>query len=173
MKIVLSYGLGVDSTALLLRWLNEPDSRDFDLSDLLIVTAMTGDEWPETAELVECHILPRIREAGVTFAQVARGGPSQKQGIVILDESDEPRRLHVDGAYTLSDELTAAGTVPQVGGSRYCSQKFKGWVIDKYLAECAPQATRHAFGYEASEAPRARRCEEHMPNRLAFRFRGE
>lgn len=31
---VLSYGLGLDSTAVLLRWLTDPSSRDFDLSDL-------------------------------------------------------------------------------------------------------------------------------------------
>lgn len=27
--VVLSYGLGVDSTAILLRWIHEPASRDF------------------------------------------------------------------------------------------------------------------------------------------------
>jgi predicted amidophosphoribosyltransferase len=122
MKVVLSYGLGVDSTALLLRWLSEPDSRDFDLSDLLVVTAMTGDEWPDTVDLVERHVLPRLAEAGVTYAQVARGGASQKEGIAVLEESDEPHRLYADGAYRLSDELTRAGTIPQAAGSRYCSQ---------------------------------------------------
>jgi hypothetical protein len=170
MKVVLSYGLGVDSTALLFRWLTEPDSRNFDLDDLLVVTAMTGDEWPDTVELVERHVLPRLAEAGVTYVQVARGGASQKDGITILDESDEPHRLYADGAYRLSDELTRAGTVPQAAGSRYCSQKFKGWVIDTYLAECAPEAIRHAFGYEAGEVARAARCEENMPQRLAFGF---
>ena len=76
MRVVLSYGLGVDSTALLLRWLEEPRSRDFDLSDLLVVTAMTGDEWPRTGALVERHILSRLREAGIRFAEVARAGQS-------------------------------------------------------------------------------------------------
>jgi len=32
---VLSFGLGADSTAVLLRWLIEPSSRDFDLADLV------------------------------------------------------------------------------------------------------------------------------------------
>ena len=170
MKIVLSYGLGVDSTALLFRWLTDPDSRNFDLRDLVVVTAMTGNEWPDTVDLVERHVLPRLAEAGVTYAQVARGGPSQGDGVTILDESDEPRRLFADGAYRLSDELTSAGTIPQAAGSRYCSQKFKGWVIDTYLAECVRDATRHAFGYEAGEVTRATRCEENMPSRLAFGF---
>jgi hypothetical protein len=170
LNIVLSYGLGVDSTALLLRWLEEPESRDFDLSDLLVVTSMTGDEWPRTGVLIEEYILPRLREAGVRYAQVARGGAKQAEGIVVLDDTTSPGRLHIAGAYKLSDELTAAGTIPQAGGNRLCSMKFKGWVIDTYLARCAPEATRHAFGFEAGEVARAERCAEHMPGRLAFGF---
>lgn len=77
MNVVLSYGQGVDSTALLLRWLAEPDSRDFDLSQLMVVRAMTGEEWPRTGELVDDHILPRLRSACVFFAQVARRGASE------------------------------------------------------------------------------------------------
>ncbi|HEU5105892.1 MAG TPA: hypothetical protein VFU11_08620 [Solirubrobacterales bacterium] len=170
MNIVLSYGLGVDSTALLLRWLEDPESRDFPLSELLVVTSMTGDEWPLTGLLVERHVLPRLRDAGVRFAQVARGGRLQEEGIVVLDDSDSPRRLHLAGAYKLSEEMTVAGTVPQTGGNRLCSMKFKGWVIDTYLEHHAPEATRHAFGYEAGEVSRARRCVENMPGRLAFGF---
>ena len=170
MNVVLSYGLGVDSTALLLRWLEEPASRDFDLNDLLVVTSMTGDEWPRTGVLVEEHILPRLREAGLRFAQVARAGAKQAEGIVVLEDTDEPQRLHLAGAYKLSDELVAAGTIPQVGGNRRCSMKFKGWVIDTYLERHAPEATRHAFGYEAGEVSRATRCATHMPGQRPGRL---
>lgn len=41
-RVVLSFGLGLDSTSLLMRWLADPASRDFDLSELAVVTAMTG-----------------------------------------------------------------------------------------------------------------------------------
>jgi len=170
MNVVLSYGLGVDSTALLLRWLTEPETRDFDLRRLLVVTAMTGDEWPRTAALVEEHILPRLRSAGIRYAQVARAGASQSDGIRVLEDSTTPARLHVAGAYKLSDELTAAGTIPQTGGNRLCSMKFKGFVIDTYLEQHAPEATRHAFGYEAGEQGRAEKCARHMPGRLVFGF---
>jgi hypothetical protein len=173
MNVVLSYGLGVDSTALLLRWLEEPSSRDFELSDLIVVTSMTGDEWPRTGVLVEAHILPRLREAGVRFAQVARGGPREADGIVVLDDTDTPTRLHIAGAYKLSDELTSVGTVPQASGNRLCSIKFKGWVIDNYLRRYAPQVTRHAFGYEAGEVGRAETCASHLPGRMAFGFSAE
>lgn len=71
-KVVLSYGLGVDSTAILLRWLHEPTSRDFDLDDLVVVTAMTGDEWDKTGTDVEQHILPLLRRHGVRYVQAAR-----------------------------------------------------------------------------------------------------
>lgn len=170
MDVVLSYGLGVDSTALLLRWLTDPSSRDFDLSRLLVVTSMTGDEWPRTGKLVEQHVLPRLADAGVRYAQVARAGALQSAGIVVLEDTAAPRRAHLDGVYKLSDELIAAGTVPQVGGSRRCSMKFKGWVIDGYLARHAPYATRHAFGFEVGEQRRATDCARHMPGRLAFGF---
>lgn len=42
-QVVLSYGMGTDSTALLLRWLLEPATRPCDLSDILVITAQTGD----------------------------------------------------------------------------------------------------------------------------------
>jgi hypothetical protein len=170
MTVVLSYGLGVDSTALLLRWLEEPTSRDFDLADLLVVTAMTGDEWPQTGALVTKHLLPRLREHGVRFAQVARGGHAQADGVKVLDDTTAPTTLYLKGAYTLSDELTRAGTIPNCAGNRRCSMKFKGWVIDTFLAAEAPEAERHAFGYESTETGRAERCAGHMPRRLVFGF---
>jgi hypothetical protein len=41
---ILSYGMGVESTAILLRWLEEPDTFEVDLGKLIVVVAMTGDE---------------------------------------------------------------------------------------------------------------------------------
>jgi hypothetical protein len=157
-RVVVSYGLGADSTALLLRWLHEPASRTFALSDLLVVTAMTGDEWDITGRLVTKHILPRLAHAGVRFVQLARAGPSQRDGIVVLDDSRAPTRLYLEGRYKLSQELTAAGTVPQTGGPRRCSIKAKGWPLDTFLAgEFGASAYRHAIGFEAAELGRARR----------------
>jgi hypothetical protein len=68
-RVVLSYGMGVDSTAILLRWLKDPTSRNFDLKDLLVITAMTGDEFASTGTLVTDYILPLLREHGVRFVQ--------------------------------------------------------------------------------------------------------
>lgn len=155
--VVLSYGMGADSTAVLLRWLEDPTSRDFDLDDLVVITAMTGDEFAETAVFVEAHVLPRLAAKGVRYVQVARRGPRQADGVVVLDDSRSPSNLHLRGAWKLSDELRAAGTVPQVAaGRRLCSVKFKGWPLDTWLAShLNGRAFRHVIGFEADETVRA------------------
>ncbi|MHB1782277.1 MAG: hypothetical protein ACYCTE_06240, partial [Acidimicrobiales bacterium] len=45
----MSWGLGAGSAAILLRWLADPSSRQLALEDLVVVVAMTGDEFAETA----------------------------------------------------------------------------------------------------------------------------
>lgn len=120
-SVVLSYGMGLDSTALLLRWLEEPSSRDFDLQELVVVSSMTGHEFDSTRRAVDAHVLPRLRAHSVRFVQIAR---SQRRttragdGIVVLDDSREPQFLYADGAYTLGQEMLSAGTIPQRGGMR-------------------------------------------------------
>jgi len=156
--VVLSYGMGADSTALLLRWIHEPDTRSCDLTELLVVTAMTGDEWSVTGRLVAVHVLPLLRRHGIRYAKVARASARQEHGITVLNDSRDPGAVYLAGDYRLSDELAAAGTMPQVAGSRKCSAKAKGWVLDQFLAiATAGQPYRHAIGFEAGEAARARR----------------
>ena len=113
---ILSYGMGVESTAILLRFLEEPDTFEFDLSNLIVIVAMTGDEWENTRTDVERHILPRIRGHNVRFVQVARAGHLQKDGIAVLDDGRRPHKLFAEGAYKLSDELRGAGMVPAFAG---------------------------------------------------------
>jgi hypothetical protein len=157
-EAALSYGLGADSTAILLRWLDQPVTAPCDLEDLIVVTAMTGDEWAITGRLVEEHVLPRLSASRVRYAQVARAGPRQADGVVILDDSRTPERLRLGGAFRLSDELRTAGTIPQVAGPRKCSAKAKGQVIDTYLARVTAGAPfLHAMGYETGEMSRADR----------------
>ncbi len=156
MKVVLSYGLGADSTAILLRWLTEPETRTFDLSDLIVITAQTGDEWVETACLVEQHIYPLLAEHGIRTVQVARGGPYERDGIVVLDDTREPILcLTTGGPYTLPDEMASCATVPQSGGRRTHSIKFKGWVIDRWIAdELGEEPYQHVMGFELGEPER-------------------
>ena len=158
--VVLSYGMGVDSTAILLRWLEEPKSRDFDLSDLVIITAQVGDEWNDTRRLVEKHILPRLRAKHFRYVQLARGGASDEAGIAVLDDTRSPRRVYTEGGpRPLSDELLHAGTVPLVRkGGRRCSIKYKGWVIDTWLRkEFGDGKFRQIIGFNADEQFRVER----------------
>lgn len=73
-RVILSYGMGVDSTAILLRWMAEPETCPCDLKDLVVITSMVGDEFESTRRLLVKHILPRLRKHGIRFIQVARGG---------------------------------------------------------------------------------------------------
>jgi hypothetical protein len=159
MKVVLSYGMGVDSTAILLGWLVNPKSRTFDLRDLLVLTAQIGDEFQGTGQLVEEHVLPLLRRYRVRFVQVARGGLHEADGIVVLDDTTNPQKVHLEGAFALSTELLRAGTVPQyASGQRRCSQKYKGWVLDTWLEhEFGGREFRHVIGFNADEPKRVER----------------
>ena len=159
--VVLSYGLGVDSTAVLLRWLLEPASRDFDLSRLVVVTAMTGDEWPQTGLDVAEHVLPLLRTHGVRFVQAARGRArvsAAGAGMTVLDDSRAPTEVFLAGDYKLSEEMAVIGTIPQSGGRRACSMHAKGEVLDPLIAELTGgRSFRHAVGFEVDELSRVRR----------------
>ena len=103
MKTILSFGMGVESSALLLRWMEEPASRDFDLErDLIVITAQTGDEWPDTKMLIEQHLLSRMRSHRIRYVQVARAGHLEADGIVVLADTREPDTVQLEGAYKLS-----------------------------------------------------------------------
>ena len=158
-RVVLSYGMGCESTAVLLRWLEDPSSRDFDLSDAIILTAMVGDEFADTGRLVTSHVLPRLRANRVRFVQVARAGRHEADGITVLGDSRAPRVLHLGGVYRLSSELAAAGTTPQVAsGRRLCSLKFKGFVLDTWIAsELGSEPFRHVMGFNLDEGARVQR----------------
>jgi hypothetical protein len=156
---VLSYGLGADSTAILLQFLADPEQYGLraDLSDLVVVHAVTGDEWPDSLDYVDRLVLPLLRPARVRLVQIARGGPEDADGVVILDDSRAPRRIFAQGPWRLSDELRAAGTVPQrARGKRTCSIKFKGWCLDQWAAaEFGTSSFRRVIGYHAGEMGRA------------------
>src|SRR6266478_4390267 len=151
---VFSYGMGVESTALLLRLLEEPSCRNFDIGELIVISAQTGDEWEDTGRDVERYILPRLRQHNVRYVQVGRGGHFERDGIFVLDDSRQPQRCIVAGHYKLSDELRAAGTVPQFGGEHRCSLKFKAFVIETWMNENIFDPVRHTFGYNAEEQAR-------------------
>src|SRR4051794_36396829 len=120
---------------------------------------MTGDEWEQTGRDVEAHVLPLLREHGVRYVQAARSRrlvTVAGDGVVVLDDSRAPERLHLRGAFRLSDEMRQAGTVPQTGGARLCSVHAKGDVLDPVIRDLTGgRPFRHVIGFEANEPKRA------------------
>jgi hypothetical protein len=160
--VLLSYGMGVDSTAILLRWIKEPETRQvdgvpFELEDLVVLTAQTGNEFADTGRHVTDHVLPLLRENGIRFVEVARKTKSQTDGYVVLQDTSEPVELHLEGGFKLSDELQQAGTIPASGGVHLCSIKSKGQVLDCWIEDEVDGPYLHAIGYNADETKRADR----------------
>ena len=158
--VILSYGLGVDSTALLLRLLFEPECRDFPLQNLVVVVAMTGDEWERTAWLVQRFILPLLRRFNIWTIQVSRGGEREQDGIVIHSSTRSPQRLYIEGAYTLAQHLLVNGMIPlKAKGKRFCTMKFKAFPIDLvvklFFGDSPQKRYRRMIGFNADEVERA------------------
>lgn len=172
-RVYLSWGMGVESTAILLRWLIDPTSRNFPLSQLTVITAQTGNEHRDTKTLCEQYILPLLRANNIRLVQVARAGRFEEDGIEVLDDSHQPHTLHIEGFYKLSDELLFAGTVPQFAGVHKCALKFKGFVLNQWLAHEQPGVYRHAFGYNVEETSRISKSEYLSDQRIAFGFNSD
>ena len=172
-RVYLSWGMGVESNAILVKWLTDPTSRDFSLDQLTVITAQTGDEHIDTKTYCETHILPLLRNNRIRLVQVARAGRFEEDGIEVLDDSRHPQTLYIDGAYKLSDELLFAGTVPQFAGVHKCALKFKAFVLDEWLSQENPGPYRHAFGFNADETRRVARSEYLTQQRVAFGFNSD
>lgn len=173
MRILLSYGMGVESSAILVRWIMNISVRPCALEELILITSQTGDEYDDTRRDVELHILPHLAKHGIRYVQVARRGHFEHQGITVLSDTSQPQRLFIQGDYKLSDELRAAGTVPQFGGEQICSLKFKAWVIEQWLAKHLREPVRHALGYSAEETKRVTKSEEANVHRVAFGYNAQ
>ena len=146
---MLSFGLGLDSTSLLIRWLTDPSSREFALESLVLVTAMTGHESAATVDAMNRLVLPRLRQHAIRYIQAARSQRRTSRagdGIVVLDDSRSPQKLYAAGEYTLGDEMLSAATIPQRGS---------GVPRSRHRAITQGRPYRHVVGFEANEAARA------------------
>ncbi len=177
--VVLSYGMGVESTAILLRWIFEPATRPCDLADLIVITAQVGDEYRDTGRDVETHALPLLRQHGIRYVQVARHGAHEADGIAVLSDTRQPATIHLDGDYKLSDELRRNGTIPLTGGVHRCALKFKAFVIEKWLDDSLCLPAHHAIGYNSDETARIENSEyaaakrRQREARVAFGFNAD
>lgn len=171
MPHVLNFGMGVESTAILLRWILEPETRPFPLENLIVLSAQTGDEFPSTKFLVEQYLLPLLREHNIRYVQVAKTGPSVKDGITILSDTRQPDECHIEGDYRLSDENLKTGTTPLYSGPHICAQKWKGDVIDSWLAtEMKGRVFGPYLGYNADETGRISKSSEYGARGFEYRY---
>ncbi|MGN2638817.1 hypothetical protein ACTD5D_22140 [Nocardia takedensis] len=95
------------------------------------------------------------------MVEVARAGPRVADGIVVLQDTRAPTRLHPDpdehGFYALSAEHRANGVMPTLNG-RACSAKAKGQPLDAWRAtNLGPRPYVHAVGFAAEETGRIAR----------------
>lgn len=171
---VLSLGMGVESCAILLRWILEPESRDFDLDDLVVVTSMVGDEFAVTSTDMRDVVLPAMRKERIRFVQVGRtqlNTTKAGDGVRVFSDTRHPTELYIEGAYRLSDELLAGGTVPQRGGSRRCSARAKGGPLDATIAKLTGhQPFSHYIGFHTGEMTRVRRDQEYNTQTRTGRY---
>jgi hypothetical protein len=99
-----------------------------------------------------------LGELNVRLVEVARQGPTKRDGIALLQDTRQPYRLHLDGVYKLSRENRVTGTMPQLGGVRKCSQKSKGVPQDMWRAnEFGDRPYIHAIGFNVNEYTRITR----------------
>ncbi|HEY9764569.1 MAG TPA: hypothetical protein V6D07_18725 [Trichocoleus sp.] len=148
-RILFNWGLGVESTALIVQWILHPDTRPLDpttgspidLDQIIVLFAATGHEYPTTRNLAETHVLPLFRKHRIRLIQAGRGGPSFNDGIVIVSDTAEPYRLYAcyddaieAGIWTLGTELETSAVAVRLNRPHTCSMKFKGWVLDQVIS---------------------------------------
>ncbi|MFH9016029.1 hypothetical protein ACH4C6_32210 [Streptomyces sp. NPDC017943] len=164
-ELVINWGLGVDSTAYLVKVLEDPSAHGVDLARTMVLHELTGDEWPATRAHAAQYVLPLLREHRVRLVQVARASRSLE--IAVVDDSRQPQRIIERGPWALWDEYESNGTVPQQGGIRLCSLHAKGEVGDALIAqEIGDRPFRQVMGFNADEVSRSRRDEAASKNPL-------
>jgi hypothetical protein len=129
--LILSYGMGVDSTAVLVGWAKRgiiPEA---------ILFADVGDEKPETYAYLD------IMQAWLT----EQGFPP----ITVVRNRVNPNRCKHGGYTTLFGNCWRNRTVPSLAfGRKACSQKWKAAALDKYVRKHWPETqVQRAIGYDA------------------------
>ncbi|MGP4001728.1 hypothetical protein [Streptomyces sp. 8N706] len=155
--LVINWGLGRDSSAILARVLENPAAHGIDLARTAVIHMATGDEWPDTHADAEQFMLPLLRRHGVRLVQLARAGQAKAAGIDVLDDSRSPKELISSGNWTLWEEMESNGTVPQQAGTRLCSLHAKAEVGDRWIpAATGGRPFRQIIGFNADEPGRAK-----------------
>ncbi|MEP0874177.1 hypothetical protein NDA01_31265 [Trichocoleus desertorum AS-A10] len=107
---LLNWGMGIESTAILVRWMLELQSRPFhDFQSLIVLTAQTGDEMDETKYLCETYLFTLMGEHKIRLVQIAKASASKRDGYIILSDTHQPYELHTEGYFSLNHDLLQSG----------------------------------------------------------------
>lgn len=133
---LLNWGMGVESTAILLLWIHHPKTRPFKhWNQLIVIVSQTGDEFPETKYLCEIYILPLLRDLNIRLVQVAKAGVTKAEGYTVLADSREPFEMFIEGDHKLSENMLVSGWVPRVSRPHICALRWKGEVLDALVGD--------------------------------------
>ena len=135
MNRYVSYGGGVNSTALSILLLTNPKYADV-REGLRFIMADTGDEYPETTAFVKNHFEPWLESKGYKLEWVRR---------------------EEDGLFQSLYEYCFARSIIPSRMSRWCTDKFKIRPIVKYLGEQGMLPTIQYLGIHSGEMDRRMR----------------
>lgn len=158
-RVVLNLGGGVDSSAMVARFLLEPEVRDFDLEDLTVLTAVVGrsDEYQSTQDALNAAVFPLLAARAVRTVQVARIGAAAGEGYAVLEDTRRPTRLlREETTWSLYEHQLRRGIVPLVSpNKRDCSQKAKHYALERFCRDdIGPHPYRQMLGFDATETKR-------------------
>tara|TARA_Y100000004_G_scaffold178314_1_gene220782 strand:- start:72 stop:884 length:813 start_codon:yes stop_codon:yes gene_type:complete len=142
--VILSYGGGINSTALLLEWVKQGKQLD------LVIFADTGSEMPETYEFIDKYVKPFCKKHNLPF-ETAFYTASNRVAGVKEGRWQENERVSI---YDYYDYQKAVPSVRQ----RSCTDKFKVEPIEKYIKKKwgDKKYPLRLIGIDAGESHRAR-----------------
>jgi hypothetical protein len=121
MQTILSYGMGVESTAILVRWLEDASVRPCRLDELIVITSHTGDEYADTYRDVETYVLPLLRKHRVRYVQVARATDE----VVVVRDIRYVYRQRCATRYPTREEFLVATPAVVESKARYGLEWFE------------------------------------------------
>ena len=154
-SVVLSYGGGTNSTALLLEWVKR--GKDLDA----VIFADTGSEQPYTYEFIDQYIKPFCSDHEIPFETVQYRAGSKTKGVKNGDWEEGEK-------ITIYDWYDYNHTVPSVH-MRSCTDNFKIIPITRLVKKKYPDALE-LIGIDAGESHRAKQIKDPETGEMIYLY---
>tara|TARA_R100000234_G_C4961653_1_gene162059 strand:- start:63 stop:875 length:813 start_codon:yes stop_codon:yes gene_type:complete len=139
--IVLSFGGGTNSTAMLLEWVKRGNKLD------AVIFADTGSEMPHTYDYIKKYIIKYCEEKEIPYHRVAYTAGPRVKGVKTGDWV-EGQEISIYDYYSYNNKIPAIQ-------NRMCTDKFKRQPIHKVIKKYYPDAMQ-LIGIDAGEPQRAK-----------------